>query len=426
MIRTYPCNFPQHHRLPKIHVECIPRKRATKWCPFSQIDAFHQYVPYRIDVLFLSSHFLHRPRAQTRFFLVVSHTGIRHQELFSHRRFWRNFLEVSSHQRSASGWPYIFRSSGTTGSSILDRDFDHLCRGRRIQMSGHSDLGIFHTAGVSSILTCVYADTASAVCPAHLGSLTITSISFAAVVCHADEPCSVNSVVRVWIMFHNVISSITHGLRVFEWIVLLSLCASWTTSCLLLTFVNCHASIFSSFSTAAFASCIFQCLRLRVEVVHKIWMTQWIESRFCNMIFVIFGLSSLQTLSRRFVSFHDACTLWLLSIRSGANFHAFGFSWLYKAQLLPSAIPSFSAHSCRCVHVSQTVGTRHLAEVRSDSAGQSGRRCARCRCQCTQWQTWRRQEEDGHLFLGNTSIEAPLMSSLEPHTCTKKSRVRAI
>ena len=27
--------------------------------------------------------------------------------------------------------------------SILDHDFGHLCRGRRIQMSGHSDLGIF-------------------------------------------------------------------------------------------------------------------------------------------------------------------------------------------------------------------------------------------------------------------------------------------
>ena len=32
---------------------------------------------------------------------------------------------------------------GTTGSSILDHDFGHLCRGRRIQMSGHSDFGIF-------------------------------------------------------------------------------------------------------------------------------------------------------------------------------------------------------------------------------------------------------------------------------------------
>ena len=31
-----------------------------------------------------------------------------------------------------------------TGSSILDHDLGHLCRGRRIQMSGHSDLGILN------------------------------------------------------------------------------------------------------------------------------------------------------------------------------------------------------------------------------------------------------------------------------------------
>ena len=34
-------------------------------------------------------------------------------------------------------------------------DFGHLCRGRRIQMSGHSDLGIFNDLGASSIFTWV-------------------------------------------------------------------------------------------------------------------------------------------------------------------------------------------------------------------------------------------------------------------------------
>ena len=38
---------------------------------------------------------------------------------------------------------YSFRSRGTTASSILDHDLGHLCRGRRIPMSGHSDFGIF-------------------------------------------------------------------------------------------------------------------------------------------------------------------------------------------------------------------------------------------------------------------------------------------
>ena len=40
-------------------------------------------------------------------------------------------------------------------ASILDHDFGRLCRGRRIQMSGHSDLGIFSNFGASSIFTWV-------------------------------------------------------------------------------------------------------------------------------------------------------------------------------------------------------------------------------------------------------------------------------
>ena len=49
--------------------------------------------------------------------------------------------------------PYRFRSRGTIGSSILDHDFGHLCRGRRIQKSGHSDFGIFNNLWASSIFT---------------------------------------------------------------------------------------------------------------------------------------------------------------------------------------------------------------------------------------------------------------------------------
>ena len=44
------------------------------------------------------------------------------------------------HTSLAKRWPYRFRSKGTTGAYILDHDLGHLCRGRRIQMSGHSDL----------------------------------------------------------------------------------------------------------------------------------------------------------------------------------------------------------------------------------------------------------------------------------------------
>ena len=58
-----------------------------------------------------------------------------------------------------------------TGSSILEHDFGHLCFGTRIEISGHSDFGIFNNVGASSILTWVLADTASAACPEHPGSL---------------------------------------------------------------------------------------------------------------------------------------------------------------------------------------------------------------------------------------------------------------
>ena len=45
-----------------------------------------------------------------------------------------------------------------------------LCRGRRIQMSGHSDLRIFNDFGASFIFTWKKADTASAAWPGHPGS----------------------------------------------------------------------------------------------------------------------------------------------------------------------------------------------------------------------------------------------------------------
>ena len=40
---------------------------------------------------------------------------------------------------------------------------------------------------------CVKADPASPACPAHLGSLDVTSRTLAAVMCDAEDPCSVNT-----------------------------------------------------------------------------------------------------------------------------------------------------------------------------------------------------------------------------------------
>ena len=61
------------------------------------------------------------------------------------------------------------------------------------KMPGHSDLGIFNNLGASSIFTGVKADTASAACPAQPGNLEMISMTFAAVTCDADDPCSVNT-----------------------------------------------------------------------------------------------------------------------------------------------------------------------------------------------------------------------------------------
>ena len=76
---------------------------------------------------------------------------------------------------------------------MLDHDSGHLRRGRRIQMSGHSNLGIFNNLEAASIFTWVSADTASAVCPSQPGNLELISMTFAADICDADDPCSVNT-----------------------------------------------------------------------------------------------------------------------------------------------------------------------------------------------------------------------------------------
>ena len=63
-----------------------------------------------------------------------------------------------------------FRSRGTTATSMSDKDFGHLRRGRHIHMNGHSDFGILNYFGASSIFIRLLADTASSVFPAHPGN----------------------------------------------------------------------------------------------------------------------------------------------------------------------------------------------------------------------------------------------------------------
>ena len=161
------------------------------------------------------------------------------------------------------------------GLPYWNHDFGHLCRGGRIQMSGHSDFGFFNYLWAFSIFTWVYADTASAACPAHPGSLDMISMTFAAVICDADDPCSVNAaqdpessftmsprcttrLLYYWCFASNsAFSKWLMSINDAKWTVAPDILASSITSFLLLTFVNFHAEIFSnvshSLSTAAFA-----------------------------------------------------------------------------------------------------------------------------------------------------------------------------
>ena len=76
---------------------------------------------------------------------------------------------------AATGWPYRFRSRGTTGSSDVRPCFGPFCV-------------VVDVSRCLDTLTWVQADTASAVC-----GLCLTPITFAAVICDADGPCLVNA-----------------------------------------------------------------------------------------------------------------------------------------------------------------------------------------------------------------------------------------
>ena len=58
---------------------------------------------------------------------------------------------------------------------MFHHDLGHVCRGKRIHISGHSDFGIVSNFGAPSTLTWVWAGTASAVCPPQPGSLAMTA-----------------------------------------------------------------------------------------------------------------------------------------------------------------------------------------------------------------------------------------------------------
>ena len=131
-IQTWLCNCPQYLCLFHIVFECIrsfhdQRKmlvlpnQLLYWVLTSDQD-------FVFPANFMSSTYTDKNNPFSR--CTNQHTQL---ENFFQPYFDRNLSNCLSHNSPAKGWPYRFRSRGTTGSSILDHDFGHLCRGRRIQ-----------------------------------------------------------------------------------------------------------------------------------------------------------------------------------------------------------------------------------------------------------------------------------------------------
>ena len=130
--------------------------------------------------------------------------------------------------------------------------YGHLYRGRRPQISKHSDSRIFNGVRASFIVTWVQEDSASLACPTRQNSMAITSRTFAAVNCDADAARSVQR------KNQNRLSQRHLGITTTRHLCFWNFCSisefsRWhksiqrafpITSSLLPTFFTCHASIF--------------------------------------------------------------------------------------------------------------------------------------------------------------------------------------
>ena len=97
-----------------------------------------------------------RPRIPTRT-ILVSDKQNKHSQFgtFSHACPNRTSPSCLYQKSPANGCPHKYLSRETTGSSILFQDLDHLCRERRIHISGNPDSGTLSNLGASSIFTWV-------------------------------------------------------------------------------------------------------------------------------------------------------------------------------------------------------------------------------------------------------------------------------
>ena len=132
-IQTWFCNCAQYLCLFGIVLEC-----STSFRDQGMMLVLPNLLPAS-DRDFSFQPILCHPQTQIRIILFLPWTKRHYQfGLFSQPCFKRIFPNCLSHNGPAKGWPYRYLSRGKTGSSILHHDF-----GRRIQVSGHSDLGFF-------------------------------------------------------------------------------------------------------------------------------------------------------------------------------------------------------------------------------------------------------------------------------------------
>ena len=184
MIQSWFCNCQQNLCLFHIVVEYIPgihdqgkmlvHPKSTSLLSTFHIGSMFWFFPANL----MSSTYTDKNNPFSR--CTNKHSQL---ETFSQPYFNKDFLKLPFPEQSCQRMTaQISLSRRTTGSSILDHDFGHLCRGRRIQnvwsnpiwefsiILGHLP---FFNLGLSRY-------TASAACPAHPGSLDMISMTFAA------------------------------------------------------------------------------------------------------------------------------------------------------------------------------------------------------------------------------------------------------
>ena len=186
------------------------------------------------------------------------------------------------------------------------------------------------------------------------------SMTFAAVISDADDPCSVNTAhapewsltmspqrttrpLYFWYWgssseFFRWQRSINDAKWTFQPLFL----ASSITSFLFLSFVSCRAGVFFSFSLLFYYCCLciwnLHCLKHRNEFVNKTVMIQRIHPFFSNMILMMFVSSSFEPWSRVFASIER-----ILSCVSQycGGFHHCSLSVFWKALLPASELLTF-------------------------------------------------------------------------------------